>query len=73
MEKALVNTSGFGTTEVAATSGTVLASTNNVTMTIAFDDSYQTVPVDGPTINNSLLNIFKIDGENFNAATDMGL
>lgn len=73
MEKALVNTSGFGTTAVAATAGTVLASTNNVTMTIAFDDSYKTVPIDGPTINNALLNIFRIYGENFNAATDMGL
>lgn len=73
MEKALVNTSGFGTTAVAATAGTVLASTNNVTMTIAFDDSYKTVPIDGLTINNALLNIFRINGENFNAATDMGL
>ena len=73
MEKALVNTSGFGTTAVAATAGTVLASTNNVTMTIAFDDSYKTVPIDGLTINNALLNIFRINEENFNVATDMGL
>ena len=73
MEKALVDTSGFGTTAVAATARTVLASTDNVTMSIASDDSYKTVPIEGPTINNSLLNIFKINGENFNAATDRGL
>ena len=52
---------------------TKLASTNHVNMFIAFDDSYKTVPIDGPTIDNSLLNIFKINGENFNAATDMGI
>ena len=73
MEKALVNTSGFGTTAVAATENTKLVSINHVDMYIAFNDSYKTVPIDGPTINNSLLNIFKINGENFNEATDMGL
>ena len=73
MEKALVNTSGFGTTAVAATAGTVLASTDNVTMTIAFDDSYKTVTDNGPILNESNFCIYTINGENFNAATDMGL
>lgn len=72
-ESALVKTDGFSTTAVAATSGTVLASTNNVTMTIAFDDSYKTVTDNGPKLNESNLCIYTINGENFNAATDMGL
>ena len=73
MEKALVNTSGFGTTAVAVEESTKVASTDHVHMYLAFKDSYKTVPIDGPTINNSLLNIFIINGEDFNAATDMGL
>src|SRR5574344_1892062 len=72
-EIALVKTDGFSTTAVAATAGTVLASTDNVTMSIAFDDSYKTVTVNGPKLNESNLCIYTINGDKFNAATDIGL
>ncbi len=74
-EFAVVNGEALGlnpdaVTDVAA--GTVLASTENVTMSTAFDDAMKIVSINGPKMNDNSLKIFNVNGAAINE-TDQGV
>lgn len=63
-EIGVINTTDLGITETAKpiTAGTILAQTDNVTMSAAYDDNYKTVTVNGPKLSNQSMKYFIADG-----------
>lgn len=53
---------GLGSSVTPLAAGTVLAQTDNVTMTVAFDDEYKAVTVNGPKVDDKNFKSISADG-----------